>query len=658
MENFENKNVGSILIPKITPDTKGRSYLERFLAGKSSWLKALAAISGFVCIFLGILGLASFGIYKKALSVKDSTISLSAAAKAQNIEEIKAGLKDSKQALWELKKSFKSINLLSFAPFIGRYIKDANHAIVALDLAFTGAEEVVGIIEPYADIIGFTKGSDQAQSGQETAQDRLDFVIKTIPDLIPKVGVLGKRMEMIRNEVNEIDYMDYPLKVSDFELRANLQRGVEAVNTAADLILQGKPLLEVSPYLLGSDSPRSYMVIFQNDKELRPTGGFITAYSIAKVERGKFEPVTSNDIYNLDNLYKPKVPAPAPIIEYIKGPYVLNKNLRLRDMNWSPDFPQAMDLFTQELKSVSIKGIDGVIAVDTQALVYLLDALGPIGVSGYGEFSTKILPQCNCPQVIYELESFADIEGPVVWSQDEPGKIIYAPANYDNRKKIIGPLMNSILANALGQSKERLPKLFEAVVKSISEKHVLFYFIDDTAQRGVAALGFAGNIKEYGEDYLHINDANLGGRKSNLYVRQEVSQEIVLEKDGSMESTLNISYKNPEKHDGWLNSVLPNWVRIYVPRGSELLQFQGVETKISPYEDLGKTVFAGFFSLRPQGVVNISLKYRLPFKAGKEFHKILIQKQPGSANSRYLLKLGKNEEEFMLDKDTEIKIKI
>ena len=70
----------------------------------------------------------------------------------------------------------------------------------------------------------------------------------------------------------------------------------------------------------------------------------------------------------------------------------------------------------------------------SQLLVNILDAMGPIGVSGYGEYSTKIVPECNCPQVIYELESFADIEGPIVWSENEPGKIVFAPENYDNRK--------------------------------------------------------------------------------------------------------------------------------------------------------------------------------------------------------------------------------
>ena len=117
-----------------------------------------------------------------------------------------------------------------------------------------------------------------------------------------------------------------------------------------------------------------------------------------------------------------------------------------------------------------------------QVLVNILNATGPIQVPEFGEFSTQITPECDCPQVIYELESFADVEGPVVWSENEPGKIVFAPKNYDNRKKIVGPLMNSILSNAMGQSKDKIPALFNAIWDSVQEKYVLVYLFDEKAQ--------------------------------------------------------------------------------------------------------------------------------------------------------------------------------
>ena len=173
----------------------------------------------------------------------------------------------------------------------------------------------------------------------------------------------------------------------------------------------------------------------------------------------------------------------------------------------------------------------------------------------------------------------------------------------------------------------------------------------------LAILGWAGRIKDYSGDYITINDANLGGRKSNLYATEDVTQDIKIAGDGSVTKTVTITYKNPQSQDGWLNSVLPNWVRIYVPKGSTLITSEGLEAKADPYEDLGKTVFAGFFQLRPEGVSKVTFQYKLPFKVSKEYN-LLIQKQPGTDGFLYTVNLGKHTEEFYLKTDQELKIGI
>ena len=663
---------GEILVPKISLDNEEdnsnvhKEGSVRKKENKMKWFviklskrqkKIILCSTGVLVALFLVFGLLSYRIYGKAVGLKSSIDNLSKAVQEQNLDKIKTELSNTNTSLMEFKASYMSIKWLKIMPYFGSFVSDGEHAINAATYGMEAAKILVITIEPYADIIGLSNGTQDVGSGQETTQDRLDFIIKTIPDLILKADEITQKVSLIKGEVDNIDPDRYPKKIAGKEIRKNVNKLKDIVDVSATLVENGKPLLEAAPYLMGADTKREYLVIFQNDKELRPTGGFITAYTIAKVEKGKFEPGVSDDIYNLDGKYKPKIAAPDPIINYIKGPYLLSKNLRLRDMNWSPDFKVAMDLFAKEIKSVGIKDIDGIIAVDTQVLVNILDVIGPIGVSGFGNFSTQIIPECNCPQVIYELESFADIEGPIVWSENEPGKIIYAPPNYDNRKKIIGPLMNAILSNALGQPKEKLSALFEAGFKSLLEKHVLFYVFDDEAQKAVEEFGIGGVINKYDGDYLYINDANLGGRKSNLYVKEEVSQEVEVVKDGTATKTLTITYKNPEKHDGWLNSVLPNWVRIYVPKGSELISIDGLEVKEDAYEEFDKTVFSGYFQLRPQGVAKIIVKYKLPFKAEKDY-KLLIQKQPGKDSPLYSIKLGKIQEEFFLKTDKEFKFSI
>lgn len=213
--------------------------------------------------------------------------------------------------------------------------------------------------------------------------------------------------------------------------------------------------------------------------------------------------------------------------------------------------------------------------------------------------------------------------------------------------------MNSVLANAMGQPKEKLAPLFTAAFNSVMEKHVLFYLYDEKVQKSVVDFGIGGAIKEYNGDYLHISDANLGGRKSNLYATEEVLQEVKIDGNGTASKSVTITYKNPEKHDGWLNSVLPVWVRIYVPKGSELTAVEGLEPKGEPYEESGKTVFSGFFQLRPEGLAKVTFQYKLPFKV-KDQYKLLIQKQPGANDYLYTIKVGKTQQEFFLKTDKEV----
>lgn len=623
------------------------------------WVKILLGLGILILAFIIYNVIAGFLIYQKGLQLIESGKALSAQAKTQDLAKINAELVNTKRSLDAVTSTYKLVAWEKFIPFMGPYISDGSHALAAGQAGLDAGNVLLNVVEPYSDLLGFANGKPVlgAKTGEETAQDRIDFIVKTIPDLLPKIDAVSAKVKIIQDEISQINPDRYPEKVKEIEVRSQIKKAEDLVNEASVFLVNGKPFLESTQYLMGADSPRTYLVLFQNDKELRPTGGFMTAYAILTIDKAKVSTVSSSDIYSLDAIYKPQIQAPGPIVKYIKGPYVLSQKWRLRDMNWSPDFATSMETFLPAAQKSGVGKIDGVIAVDTQLLVNLLDVIGSIGVPGYGNYSAKTDPRCNCPQVIYELESFADVEGPIIWDPIT-GKIIQRPAHSDNRKAIIGPLMNSILANAMGQPKEKIPALLEAGFTSLAEKHVLFYMLDDATQKAVADFGLGGTINQtYPNDYLHINDANLGGRKSNLYAYESVEQNIEVGSDGAVTKTVTITYQNPEKQDGWLNSVLPTWVRVYVPKGSTLITSEGLDDKADPYEDLGKTVFAGYFQLRPEGVSKVTFKYKLPFKVTGAY-KMLIQKQPGTGGFLYTVNLGKHFEEFKLTTDKEIKIEI
>jgi len=242
-------------------------------------------------------------------------------------------------------------------------------------------------------------------------------------------------------------------------------------------------------------------------------------------------------------------------------------------------------------------------------------------------------------------------------------------------------LLQEILRMALGVSPSKYwGNLFQVLIDEINQKHVLAYFMDTTTQKAAEDFNLAGRIMTASEsaailkyeegkgwDYLHINNSNMAGAKSNMFVSSKVTKDTTVE-NGKLTTKLTIDYKNPypgsdcglESGGLCLNAPLRNWVRIYAPLGSTLGENKGA---ISPkdgsaialdtYESLGKTVFEGFLIINPMGTAKLELTYTSPVTVSGQY-KLLIQKQPGTSDEEYTLKLnGKEKKQQILVGDTE-----
>jgi len=172
-------------------------------------------------------------------------------------------------------------------------------------------------------------------------------------------------------------------------------------------------------------------------------------------------------------------------------------------------------------------------------------------------------------------------------------------------------------------------------------------------------LGWAGRIVNFDGDYLHINDSNFAGGKAGLFVTQEVDQEIKVEKDGAIKKTVTIKYKNQGKYSASRNPGFRDWVRVFVPKGSELISSKGSQNQVLTSEDLGKTVFEAFHVVRPEGSSTLQFEYKLPFKYKKDTsYSLFIQKQPGTDGFKYKISINsKKVEEFLLQIDKKLELK-
>lgn len=597
----------------------------------------------FVLIFLIIIpGILTAASAKKTYNQVKVTM---ASLKRQDIAQAEKDLKKTREDLKDTQAKLNLLFILRFIPGPNIYYNDALHLVKAGFYGLDAADDLVVAIKPYADVLGL-KGQGSFVSG--SAEDRIQTAVKTMDKVTPKIDDISASLNKAKTEIDNLDPNHYPAFIFGDKVHSSIATALKLADDGTTFVDEARPLIKVLPSLLGEPTDKRYLVIFQNDKELRPTGGFMTAYAIFRLSHGVVHVDKSEDIYSLDATVPNKPKAPEPILKYLPKVY----NLNLRDTNLSPDFPTSMDEFNKMYKTAGdYQKVDGIIAVDTQALVAAMKILGDITTGGQ-TFTTKTDPRCNCPQVIYELEVYAD-----------------QPVNYlkGNRKGLIGDLMYEIMNKAFSSSpKQYWGPLVQAAFSQIAQKHIMFNLNNSEAQKGILAVNAGGKIMSFEGDYFHLNEANFGGDKANLYIDQDVTQEYSISGDGTITKTVTVNYKNPfkpsdcnlERGGLCLNADFRDWFRIYVPKGSKLVENKGSEVKMLTYDEFGKTVFEGFLTVRPLGIARLSVTYTLPFKLAKNSPlPLMIQKQPGTDNDTYTIKInGRDKASFTLDTDQTLKL--
>ncbi len=586
-----------------------------------------------------------FGIFT-ALSVKKaiSTInSVSSDIKVQDLDKAKADLKTAKGQLQTSQKIMVVFTPLRIIPLLGWYATDAQRGVAAVVSGLDAASTFADAITPYADVLGL-KGKGTFLGG--TAQERLAKAIEALAKVGPQLDQVGTSLALTKKDIDQIESWRYPnfLPGHPGQRIDNIKKAVDQFES---LIVDSRPLLLVLPQIMGQDKEQKYLVLFQNDKELRPTGGFISAYAVFRVNKGVIASEGSDDIYRLDNTLLKRVAPPGPIAKYLNV-----SNLNMRDSNFSPDYLASMKTFEDLYQSSSgKKDIDGIISLDTQFVLSMMQVLGPVDAYGT-KFTIDKVDACGCAQIIYELERYSD-------------QIV----SYEkgSRKDIIGVLMQSLMAKAFNAPKGQWPSLLEAIVGDLHQKHLLLYFHDPASQAAAEKINLAGRIYNYDGDFLHINEANLGGAKSNLYIEEKVSQVVKKAEGGNLNETVTINYKYPRQMDDCnlerktglcLAGIYQDYMRVYVPAGAKLIKSSGSEVAFTTSQDLGKTVFEGFFTVRPQGTAKIVLEYSVPIKVSSQY-KLLIQKQPGTDGIMYDIDaLGHRQKAFPLENDKELIVKL
>jgi len=363
-------------------------------------------------------------------------------------------------------------------------------------------------------------------------------------------------------------------------------------------------ILSISPEIAGFNKEKAYLLLFQNNLEIRPTGGFIGSYGIVKLKDGKILDLKVEGSYVLDRKSSFFVKPPQVMQEHLKI-----KKLQFRDCNWCPDFPttakRAVYFYNNEGGK---EKIDGVIAINPFVLVSIINEIGPICENDLCLKGEK--------QDIINLEHYVEK--------------IYAQKGIQflDRKLILKEIAKKIKEEYEKLSLKEKLKLLKVIEEHLDKKDILVYFFDKDLQSKIEKLNWAGKVKDFSGDYLMIIDSNFLAKKTDYYIKRFVKYKVDLTKERPL-AHLEITYTHTgEKYD-WMTSDYRNYLRVYVPKGSWLVKFEGGEEEVRFLDELNKTVFGNFITVKLKETKTIVLEYLLPSRIKKGDYKLLVQKQSG-----------------------------
>jgi hypothetical protein len=476
-----------------------------------------------------------------------------------------------------------------------------------------------------------TEASQALISGVAPLAGRLDEQGTGIGQLGPELvgGLIGTQSQIDAAQAALARAAEARAAIDAAQLSSRTGAMLSRFDRFQPLLENGANLLAILPGLLGADGPRTYLLLAQNNHELRATGGFISGVGVVRLDKGQIADLHFQDSYTVDDLNQPHPPPPEPLRRYMGAGMLV-----LRDANWWPDFPTSVREIAALYQQDQQQTIEGIIAVDLTTLQLLLQATGPIEVQGYdrpvtsGNLQAMMMTYWEGPQLTAPGKEGAD------W--------------WLHRKDFAADLLSALVSHVQQNADlEVLLAMAQAIEKALQERHLLVYVDEDEARAFFQEMNWDGSLRAFAGDYLMIVDSNVGFNKVNPNVEQAIDYMVTLEESGVATAQLTLSYRHRIQHptpacvheprygDSYadlMERCYWDYVRFYLPQGSELVEVYGADGPVQVYQESGHTVVGTFFLLETGEARRIAVLYHPKVTSPEQGYSLLVQKQPGTGS--------------------------
>lgn len=321
--------------------------------------------------------------------------------------------------------------------------------------------------------------------------------------------------------------------------------------TARQFLSQSEKLIKHLPWAFGlNNEKRIFLVLLQNNMELRATGGFIGSFALLTFEDGVLIDFETKDVYTADGQLKGHVEPPKEIKEILG-----EANWYLRDSNWNPDFTKTAKNAEWFLNKELGREVDGVIGFNLEAAKKLVGAFGEIYLPDFNE----------------KINSNNLFERAEFWSENKffPGST--------QKAAFLGLLGQQLFENIKAAQPEEYFKVSRAILESLDEKEILVFVHDSSLAKALYQLNWDGSVRSpecsldncY-SDYLYLVESNLGVNKANYFIRRSLEKKVELKENGQINHQLKIHYENTAISESWPGGKYVNWLRIYFPKETKI----------------------------------------------------------------------------------------
>ncbi len=592
-----------ITLPKIALPTLRFPQL-RFVAQLNLTPYAQRAIATFVLAsFILTSPLLAFDYYKQLESKKGRVLGATHEALTHLKNTSSQNLETATDALAHAHESFQlaSNELESLSPVVRLILKT-----LPQDAQYTTGKELLLVAEKTTllgkDILKILNNTSEQSLGQQ----------------------LTALVRMLSEKKHDILDISASLKKIDMTTIPEEYQGALSSITALLPILESS-LNELEYYssfileLLGVDRPQTYLILFQNNSELRATGGFIGSFAELTLHKGKITSlvIPQGGSYDLEAGLRVNVAPPKPI-------QVLNERWEFQDANYFPDFAKSAQKALWLYQQSGGPTVDGVLAINATYMQDLLSLTGEIYLPEYDAIITD--------------ENFVEF----AQFQAELGE----DKENNTPKRLIDILAPYVINKLISFESFSLHELITTIQKGVATRNIQLYFTNPEQQALASDHRWTGELLPTSGDYLSIVTTNIAGGKTDLYLKDAVEVQVTINDNGTIDNTITLTRKHEGDSQSPLYGVNHNdYIRFYVPLGSQLIETQGFEplddslfrkesyvtdadfdlaieestkkiipgTKTDIFQDGNNTVFANWVQTTVGETQVVKITYRLPF---------------------------------------------